>query len=96
MTLNFYPVDPPVAEIGSLYVLPFHHKRGIGRKMVEFACLRAKERGAHRIFALSTQSATFFTSSCGFTEAPKTALPPECLKLYEDSGRNPKVLVREL
>lgn len=96
VTLNFYPVDPPVAEIGSLYVLPFHHKRGIGRKMVEFACLRAKERGAHRIFALSTQSATFFTSSCGFTEAPKTALPPERLKLYEDSGRNPKVLVREL
>ena len=43
-----------------------------------------------------TESATFFTSSCGFTEAPKTALPPERLKLYEDSGRNPKVLVREL
>lgn len=96
VTLYFYANEPEVAEVGSLYVLPFHHKRGIGRKMVEFACLRAKEHGAKRIVALSTQSATFFTTACGFTETDKSALPKDRLKLYEESGRNPKVLVRAL
>ena len=96
VTLYFYPDKPEMAEIGSLYVLPFHHKRGIGRKMVDFACLRAKERGASIVVALSTQSATFFTSVCGFEETDKSILPKERLKLYEDSGRNPKVMVKHL
>ncbi len=96
VTLYFYPDKPDLAEIGSLYVLPFHHKRGIGRKMVEFACLRAKERGASRVVALSTQSATFFSTACGFTETDKSVLPKDRLKLYEESGRNPKVLFRDL
>src|SRR5690606_33958364 len=72
VTLYFYPDKPEMAEIGSLYVLPFHHKRGIGRKMVDFACLRAKERGATTVVALSTQSSTFFTSVCGFEETDKS------------------------
>jgi amino-acid N-acetyltransferase len=96
VTLYFYPDKPELAEIGSLYVLPFHHKRGIGRKMVDFACLRAKERGAKQVVALSTQSATFFTSVCGFEEVDKSILPKDRLKLYEDSGRHPKVMVKTL
>lgn len=96
VTLQFYPDQPEVAELGSLYVMPFHHKRGIGRKMVEFAALRAAERGATRLIALSTQSTTFFTSVCGFTETAKAILPLERLKRYDESGRNAKVLEREL
>jgi amino-acid N-acetyltransferase len=96
VTLAFYPDKPGLAEIGSLYVLPFYHGRGIGRKMVEFACLRAAERGATTAVALSTQSFSFFTSKLGFTEGDKTLLPEARLKSYDDSGRNAKVLVKPL
>ncbi|HVW22346.1 MAG TPA: amino-acid N-acetyltransferase [Opitutaceae bacterium] len=96
VTLDFYPVKPPVAELGSLYVMPFYHHRGIGQKMVEFACLQAKERGATQVIALSTQNFGFFTDVCGFQEADKEILPEARLKLYEGSGRNPKVLVKQL
>ena len=57
----FYPDQPDTAEVGSLYVLPFYHNRGIGKKMVDYACLQAKERGAKKVIALSTQSFGFFT-----------------------------------
>jgi amino-acid N-acetyltransferase len=96
VSLYFYPDKPQMAEIGSLYVLPFYHNRGIGRKMVDFACLMAKERGATTVVALSTQSYSFFTSVMGFEESSKEALPEARLKLYEESGRNPKVLVKAL
>lgn len=96
VTLYFYPDKPHLAEIGSLYVLPFYHKRGIGRKMVDYACMRAKERGVTSILALSTQSYSFFTSVMGFQEAGRDALPEARQKVYDDSGRNPRVLVKSL
>ena len=96
VSLYFYPDKPEVAEIGSLYVLPFYHNRGIGRKMVDFACLIAKERGAKTVLALSTQSYSFFTSVLGFEETSKETLPEARLKLYDESGRNPKVLIKPL
>jgi amino-acid N-acetyltransferase len=96
VTLYFYPDKPQLAEIGSLYVLPFYHNRGIGKKMVEYACLQAKERGVNGVIALSTQSFGFFSNVCGFEEATKEVLPEARLKIYEDSGRNAKVLVKAL
>ncbi|MEI8089503.1 MAG: amino-acid N-acetyltransferase [Opitutaceae bacterium] len=96
VTLYFYPDKPQLAEIGSLYVLPFYHNRGIGKKMVEYACLQAKERGVTGVIALSTQSFGFFSNVCGFEEATKDVLPEARLKLYEDSGRNAKILVKAL
>ncbi len=96
VTLYFYPDKPQVAEVGSLYVMPFYHNRGIGKKMVEYACLQAKERGAKSVIALSTQSFGFFTNVLGFGEATKEVLPDARLKLYEESGRNAKVLVKPL
>ena len=89
-------LDGPSAEIGSLCVMPFHHKRGIGRKMVEFATLRAKQAGAQTVFALSTQSTSFFTSSCGFTPADESALPENRRALAQANGRNAKVVVKAL
>ncbi len=96
VTLYFYPDKPQLAEIGSLYVLPFYHNRGIGKKMVEYACLQAKERGVTGVIALSTQSFGFFSNVCGFEEATKDVLPEARLKIYEDSGRNAKILVKAL
>lgn len=96
VTLYFYPDKPHTAEVGSLYVMPFYNNRGIGRKMVDYACMIAKERGATTVIALSTQTFGFFTNVCGFEETTKDILPEARLKLYEESGRNPKVLVKRL
>ncbi len=96
ISLAFYPGHPESAEVGSLYVMPFYHHRGIGRKMVDFACKTAGERGARQVIALSTQAYTFFTSVCGFDDAEKDMLPEPRLKAYEESGRNSKVLVRKV
>jgi amino-acid N-acetyltransferase len=96
VTLYFYPERQQLAEIGSLYVVPFYHNRGIGQKMVDYACLQAKERGASQVIALSTQSFGFFTNVCHFEEASKDVLPETRLKQYEESGRNAKILVKPL
>jgi amino-acid N-acetyltransferase len=96
VTLIFYPDQPETAEVGSLYVLPFYHNRGIGKKMVDFACLQAKERGAKKVIALSTQSFGFFSNVCGFEESTKDILPEARLKLYEENGRNARVLVKNI
>jgi amino-acid N-acetyltransferase len=64
--------------------------------MVEYACLQAAERGVKTVIALSTQSIGFFTNVLGFEEATKDILPEMRLKLYEESGRNAKVLVKTL
>ena len=96
VTLYFYPDKPGLAEVGSLYVMPFYHNRGIGKKMVEYAMLVAKERGAKTVIALSTQSFGFFQNVVGFQEADKSILPEARLKTYEESGRNAKVLVKQL
>ncbi len=96
VTLYFYPDKPQLAEVGSLYVMPFYHNRGIGKKMVEYACLQAKARGAKQVIALSTQSFGFFTNVLAFEETTKEILPEARLKLYDESGRNAKVLVKQL
>ncbi len=96
VSLTFFPDRPELAEIGSLYVLPFYQNRGIGRKMVNYACKVAQEHGATTALALSTQSYSFFISSCGFTEADKSVLPESRLKQYDESGRNSKILVKPL
>ena len=96
VSLFSYADKPKFAEVGSLYVMPFYHHRGIGKKMVDYACMMAKERGATTVIALSTQAFSFFTSVVGFEEADKEVLPESRLKAYEDSGRNSKVLVKKV
>ncbi len=96
VSLHLYPDKAKTMELGSLYVMPFYHHRGIGKKMVDYACMMAKERGATTVIALSTQAISFFTSVVGFEEADKDALPESRLKAYEDSGRNSRVLVKKL
>lgn len=96
VSVNFFADKPHLAEVGSLYVMPFYHHRGVGKKMVDYGCKVAKDRGARTVLALSTQAFTFFSSVCGFEEVDKDALPEARLKSYEESGRNSKVLLKRL
>jgi amino-acid N-acetyltransferase len=95
VSLAFYPDKPQLAELGSLYVVPYYHGRGLGKKMVAFACREAQQRGATEVVALSTQSFAFFTGVCGFEETTKEILPEARLKSYDESGRNSRVLLRK-
>ena len=95
VSLAFYPDKPQFAELGSLYVVPYYHGRGLGKKMVNFACREAQQRGATEVVALSTQSFAFFSGVCGFAEATKEILPEARLKAYEESARNSRILVRK-
>ncbi len=95
-SLQLYADQANFAEVGSLYVMPFYHHRGVGKKMVDYGCMMAKERGATTVIALSTQAFSFFTSVCGFEEAAKEVLPESRLKAYDDSGRNSKILTKKL
>ncbi|MCC5789836.1 MAG: amino-acid N-acetyltransferase [Opitutales bacterium] len=93
--LEIYPGGES-AELLSLYVQPTHQHLGIGRKLVEFICQEARQKGARRIFALSTQSFSFFRNACSFSENPSTELPAARLDSLRESGRNSRVMVREL
>ncbi|TVR50343.1 MAG: amino-acid N-acetyltransferase [Puniceicoccaceae bacterium] len=94
--LNTFEEDPATVEIGSLYVLPYYQGRGLGQKMVEFAVHEARRRGARHILALSTQSFSFFTSICGFEEGTPDLLPPSRRRIYDQSQRHSRILVKTL
>lgn len=85
-----------IIEVGSVYVQPFYQNKGVGRKMVEFACAEAKERGCERVIALTTQASKFFSKVCGFSEGGIDDLPPTRRDNYIANGRNSKVLYRDL
>jgi amino-acid N-acetyltransferase len=84
--------DGAVIELGSVYVQPFYQNKGVGRKMVEFACAEAKERGSKRVIAMTTQASKFFSKVCAFTEGSVDELPTERKEDYLKNGRNSKVL----
>ena len=89
--LRTYP-DGKAMELGALYVQPFYHGRGVGKKLVEYAKLRAKDRGAKKLLALTTQTSGFFQSSCGFVAASLKDLPALRRQELKASGRNSHVL----
>lgn len=84
------------AELASLLVLPFYQGNGVGKKMVEFVKIKAKEKGFKKLFSLSTRSAPFFTNTCSFVECSADALPPKRFEKYKASGRNSKVFTFDL
>lgn len=81
-----------VIEVGSVYVQPFYQNKGVGRKMVEYACTEAKARGAKRVIAMTTQANKFFSKVCAFEEGTIDDLPSERRQDYQQNGRNSKVL----
>ena len=85
-----------IAEIGSVYVQAFYQNKGVGRKMVEFACAEAHERGSKRAIAMTTQASKFFSKVCAFEEGTINDLPAERREDYAQNGRNSKVLYLDL
>ena len=85
-----------IAEIGSVYVQAFYQNKGVGRKMVEFACAEAQERGSRRAIAMTTQASKFFSKVCAFEEGTVNDLPAERREDYAQNGRNSKVLYLNL
>ncbi len=83
-------------EVGSVYVQPFYQNKGVGRKMVEFACAEAKERGSSRVIAMTTQASKFFSKVCAFTEGDVNDLPQTRQDDYNENGRKSKVLYLDL
>ena len=94
VSLTPYPDADDAGEVGSLYVQPYYHGRGVGTKMVNFACKEAQRRGMTRVLALSTQGFSFFTGVLGFEEGTREDLPESRLKSYDESGRNSRILFR--
>jgi len=90
-----YP-EENLFEVASVYVKPSQAKRGIGKKLIQFAEQETRNRGGKALMALSTQAFTFFTQICGFTESTDAALPASRLTSLKASGRNSRVLVKEL
>jgi amino-acid N-acetyltransferase len=94
VSLSFYPDKPQLAELGSLYVVPYYHGRGLGKKMVAFACREAQQRGATEVIALRHRAS--HSSRCLRLRGDNQGHPPEArLKAYEESGRNSRILVRK-
>jgi amino-acid N-acetyltransferase len=88
--------DSTTCEIESVYVQPFYQGKGVGHQLVEYAVHLAKKRGCKHLIALSTQSASFFKTACGFKDASLEDLPQKRREELEKSGRNSRILIREL
>jgi amino-acid N-acetyltransferase len=95
IALQAYP-DQKMAELASLAVSPAHEHRGIGSRLALFVENIAREQGADKIFCLSTQAFTFFQHKLGYIEGTPEDLPHARRDKYDQSGRNSKVLVKNL
>jgi len=95
VALHVYP-EQKKGELACLYVNPSYENQGIGRKLIQFVENKAREMGLSELLTLSTQAFTYFQSKGGFAEGKPDDLPPARAKIYEQSGRNSKVLVKKL
>lgn len=88
--------DKRVMEVGSVYVQSVYQDRGVGKKLVEYAEMKAAEAGATKLFALTTQSHAFFRSICGFDDGTLEDLPRERRAEVKNNGRNSRILLKRL
>ncbi|MCS7089675.1 MAG: amino-acid N-acetyltransferase [Verrucomicrobiota bacterium] len=95
VALHVYPEEAK-GELACLYVKPSHENQGIGRKLIQFVENRARELGLRTLFALSTQTFTYFQTKAGFAEGSPEDLPPARRDKYEQSGRRSKILIKKL
>ncbi len=91
VALHLFP-EQEKAELACLYVAKNHEGQGYGRKLMTFAEQLAGEKGMKFIFALSTQTFSYFQQKGGYVEVPSDDLPPERRKKWETSARNSKIL----
>jgi amino-acid N-acetyltransferase len=95
VALHVYPEEGK-GELACLHVRPSHENQGIGRRMIQYVESRARELGLSQVFALSTQTFTYFTLKGGYGEGSPEDLPPLRRERYEQSGRRSKVLTKPL
>lgn len=95
VALHIYPEEKK-AELACLYVSKSHGDQGHGRKLMAFAEGLAAEKGMQKIFALSTQAFAYFQQKGGYSEASADVLPAGRREKYEGSGRNSKVLIKDV
>ncbi|MBI4023628.1 MAG: amino-acid N-acetyltransferase [Verrucomicrobia bacterium] len=95
IALHLFPEDKK-GELACLYVSPLHENEGIGRTLMNYVELQAREKGCHELFCLSTQTFNYFQQKGGFVEGAVDDLPKERREKYEQSGRNSKVLKKPL
>lgn len=91
VALHLYP-EIQKAELACLYVAKNHEGQGYGRKLMTFAEQLAGEKGMRHIFALSTQTFSYFQQKGGYTEVTPDELPPDRRKKWESSARNSKIM----
>ncbi|PWT82779.1 MAG: amino-acid N-acetyltransferase [Acidobacteria bacterium] len=90
-----YP-EQKMAELACLYVSRSNENQGFGRKLMSFVENLARQRGYSKLFALSTQAFVYLQQKGGFVEASPDILPPARRAKYESSGRNSRILVKNL
>jgi amino-acid N-acetyltransferase len=90
-----YP-EQKMAELACLYVGRSNENQGLGRKLMSFVENLARQRGFSRLIALSTQAFVYLQQKGGFVEAGPEVLPPSRRAKYEASGRNSRILVKNL
>jgi amino-acid N-acetyltransferase len=95
VALHVYPSQEQ-GELASLYVDPSYENQGIGRKLIQFAESKARESGLTELITLSTQAFTYFQSKGGFVEGAPDDLPLNRREKYDQSGRNSKILIKNL
>jgi amino-acid N-acetyltransferase len=85
-----------VSELACLFVRRAHKNQGHGRKLVTYAETIARERGSSWLFALSTQASRFFEEKMGYRLSDSSVLPEPRREAYHSSGRNSRVLIKNL
>lgn len=95
VALHLYP-EHGCAEIACLCISPSHENQGLGRALIRFMEEEAKKMGFSRIYALSTQAYAYFHQKAGYRFGSPDDLPPARRKIYEESGRKSKVLIKDL
>ncbi|MEM9227338.1 MAG: amino-acid N-acetyltransferase, partial [Verrucomicrobiota bacterium] len=83
-------------ELGAVLVQPFYQGRGVGQKLVAYACLEAKKHKANKLVALSTQATSFFRDAVGFSEGKASDLPKKRRDDLTGNGRASKVFIKAL
>lgn len=90
-----YP-EHKMAELACLYVNRSNENQGLGRKLMSFVEDLARQRGFSRLIALSTQAFVYLQQKAGFVEVGPDILPPARRVKYESSGRNSRILLKNL
>jgi amino-acid N-acetyltransferase len=90
-----YP-DHKMAELACLYVNRSNENQGLGRKLISFVEDLARQRGFSKLIALSTQAFVYLQQKAGFVEVGPDILPPARRAKYDSSGRNSRILLKNL